>query len=186
MKFALKMILLLFVFLVSGCSHLQVSDKVDEQIEHIDHLISGFSATRYSNIYFSGQPPLDSFDKLKALGFQNIVNLRTSNEGNYDEKTEAQRVKEAGLNYTHIPVRGSAPLTDQKIEEITQAIVKNRSLGKTLVHCSSGNRVALWAGGQFYKDHGVSKEDAQKIARQIGLTKVSLQENLKNFLEDQP
>ena len=112
-----------------------------------------------------------------------VINLRTAVEGNYDASIEKQRAEAAGLNYTHTPVKGGAPLTDQRIDEITQAIAKNRSLGKTLVHCSSGNRVALWSGGHFFKDHGVSKEDAYKIALKVGLTKETLQKNLNQYLE---
>lgn len=183
MKLFFVTISLMFLLVTSGCSHVNTVKEKKYDIEQIENLLSGFNAARYSDIYFSGQPPLDQLRQLKEQGFENIVNLRQANEGAYSAVIEEKKVKEAGLNYAHIPLKGHTPLTDEKIAEITQAIVKNRELGKTLVHCSSGNRVALWVGGHFYNDHGLSKEDAYKIALKAGLTKEAIQETLNNYLD---
>ena len=168
-----------------GCSHFHTHETEQVELNQVENLLPDFNAARYNDIYFSGQPPLDQLDGLKELGFANIINLRQPMESGYEANVEEANAINAGLNYTHIPLKGNQPLTDEKIAEITAAVVKNRQLGKTLVHCSSGNRAALWLGGHFYKDHGVSKEDAYKIATQAGLNKETPMNVLKNYLEMQ-
>ena len=181
LKFA---IFSLMILLNTGCAHLEADKQTQAniEIEQVTDLLPGFSTTKYADLYFAGQPPLDQLATLKTKGFANIINLRQPKEGKYDASAEASAVTALGLNYTHIPIKGNEPLTDQTIEAITEAILANRTLGKTLVHCSSGNRVALWVGGHFFKDHGVPKALAIQIAEQAGLTSAKPKEMLENYL----
>src|SRR5688572_26474982 len=53
-----------------------------------------------------GQPSADTLRRLKDLGFQTVVNLRTASEpGVADEK---RLVEEAGLRYVHVPITAAS------------------------------------------------------------------------------
>ena len=145
-------------------------------------LTFGLKASQYKDIYFSGQPDLKKLVELKEKGFTNIINLRQSSEGSYKESQEKAAAENLKLNYTHIPMKGSDPLTNEMITQITKAIVKNRKSGKTLIHCGSGKRVAVWVGGHFYKDHGTSKEDAIQIPEKVGLGNGAFKKALDKYL----
>ena len=67
------------------------------------------------------------------------------------------------------------------MNRVTAEVVTQRKAGKILVHCSSGNRVALWVGAHFKKDHGYSADDARAIAKEMGLTKKELKEKLNAY-----
>jgi uncharacterized protein (TIGR01244 family) len=172
--------ILMFITMAS-CAHKE-APKGTTQVQQNVQISPNFKAQQYSDIYFSGQPPLADFTELKRQGFATVVNLRQSKENDYNAKDEKAAVEKSGLNYVHIPMSGDEPLTDEKIQTITQAVVKTRKEGKTLVHCSTGNRAGLWAGGHFYKDHGYSKEESMKVAEQLGLTNSKLKKNLQNYL----
>jgi len=172
----MRYLLFSFLLLTVSCAH---QSKVDEDVT----LYDGLKAQKYSNIYFSGQPDLKKFSALKAQGFATVINLRQKDEGKYKEGTEKAAVESTDLKYINIPTKGSAPLTDEHVSKITKAIVDNRSNGKVLVHCSSGNRAAMWAGAHFFRDHGFSKKEARRIAKKLGLNKDAPTKTLDSYLE---
>lgn len=175
----MRIILIIATLFTTACAH--NSEKLKNNVQ----LLEGFKAQQYSNIYFAGQPPIEKFDQLKNQGFSAVVNLRLAKENDYRASDEATAVRKAGLEYSHIPTSGSKPLTDEHLDKITKAVIAHRDSGKVLVHCSSGNRAALWAGGHFFKDHGFDKDEAAKIAKRLGLTKKVPASNLDSYLQKQ-
>lgn len=141
------------------------------------------TAHRYKDLYFSAQPSDNDFKQLKEQGFSAIVNLRLPNEGKYDAASEKKTVEGLGLKYVHIPMDSKDELTDSSISNITSAVVKSMGNGKVLIHCSSGNRVAMWLGGHFHKDHGFSKSQSMEIAKMLGLTKQPAIEKVDKYLK---
>ena len=139
-------------------------------------------ANRYSNIYFSSQPSTEDIKTLKEQGFTHIVNLRPSSE--YDEASERKTTKEVEMIYSQVPFKKSNSLTDPFISKVTKAVVKHRKKGKTLVHCGSGNRAALWVGGHFHKDHKYDKEASIEMAQKMGMTSEKMLEKLKVYLKN--
>lgn len=139
------------------------NQKVEENIS----IGVNLNAHRYADIYFSGQPSLLDIRNLKKQGFTHIINFRESSE--YDEKSERRLAKSLGMNYTQVPFNGKKPLTDSYIDSVTKAVKAHRSEGKTLVHCGSGNRVGVWVGGHFYKDHKYSKKQSVIMAKKMGM-----------------
>ena len=185
METSMKHLVLLLLFpLFFACAHKLTKSEALKKVEENVEILPELKGAKYSNIYFSGQPPLKNMAELKLKGFSTVINLRQEKENVYFASEEEKAVKEAGLSYVHAPMKGSEPLSDTKLKEITEAVVAHRKEGKILVHCSSGNRAALWAGGHFFSDHGSSKEEAFEIAKRLGLTNRSLQKNLKNYLEN--
>jgi len=135
----------------------------------------------YSNIHFSAQPNNDQIKTLKDQGFSTIINLRDPKEHN--EALEKETSKDVGLNYYNIPFYKNSKLDDQYISKVTKAVMKHRKEGKILIHCSSGNRAALWVGGHFHKDHKFSKEKSVELAKSLGLTKKGALTKLEKYLE---
>ena len=66
---------------------------------------------------------------------------------------------------------------------MTTAVKKHRKKGKVLIHCASGNRVGVWLGGHFHKDHGFSKEESLALAKKLGLTQEQAIANVKKYLK---
>lgn len=139
-------------------------------------------AQRFKDLYFSPQPSDKDFKKLKDQGFAAIVNLRLPKEGEYSVESDKKMAESLGLKYVHVPMDSKMDLTDESISEITSAVVKSRGNGKVLVHCSSGNRVGMWLGGHFYKDHGFSKSQSLEIAEKLGLTKKTAISKVEKYL----
>ncbi len=152
----------------------------DQKLEQNVIIGKNLKANRFTQLYFSGQPSTNDFSILKSQGFTHIVNLRGKKEGDYKESQEATQVKKLGIRYHNIPYTGA--LSNDLIDEVTAAVVKHRKEGKTLIHCSSGNRVGMWLGAHFHRDHGKSKTEALEIAKKLGLNKPQAIAKVKKYL----
>lgn len=173
----MKHIVVLIIALgMSACT--STSDKKDSSVVTIGN---DLSARKFSNIYFSGQPQEKDFKILKKQGFALVVNLRDPKE--HDEANEKKQVNQTGIEYVNIPFASSASLDDPFIEEVTKEVLKHRQKGKILIHCSSGNRAGVWAGGHFYKDHGYTKQKSIEISQQLGVTSRGALDKLKLYLD---
>ena len=140
-------------------------------------------AQRYSDIYFAGQPSDADLELLKKQGFTAVINLRQAQEQAYLEKDERKKVAELGLSYENLPTNPGESITDNFIDSVTSLVKKHRGSGKILIHCSSGNRVGMWLGGHFHKDHKFSKEESLDLALKLGLKKEKAIEKVKIYLD---
>lgn len=165
---------LLFLFSLANCSHSShkpiMSATLQQQLQ----------TSHYGNIYFSAQPTMAQIKALKHQGFATVINLRSPSE--YNELRERKTVNREGLKYYNFPIVGSEPISEVTMDNITQTIQDNRSKGKVLVHCSTSNRVGLWAGVHFYKDHGYSKTEAIEAGKKADITKDFIEQKLRDYL----
>jgi protein tyrosine phosphatase (PTP) superfamily phosphohydrolase (DUF442 family) len=166
-----------FMTSCSHSKHKEGTSKVEKNVV----IGKNLKANRFSNLYLSAQPSLEDLRDLKKQGFSTVINLRGPKE--YDEKAERNLLKTQGVNYYNIPFYKNSKLTDEYITSVTKKVMKHRKEGKLLVHCSSGNRVGIWLGGHFYKDHGLSKDESIKMAKDLGLTKEAAEKKLRLFLD---
>lgn len=167
----MKILLSLSLLFFFSCTHMsQKTATIGESL----------SAHQYKNLYFSGQPSDADFKKLKEQGFTHVINLRRETE--YDERAEEKLIKDLGMNYTHHPFPLDLKIDDAYVDKVTGSVLKHRKEGKTLVHCSSGNRVAIWLGAHFKKDHNQSSQNAYDIAEGLGLGKEAAKKALKEYL----
>jgi uncharacterized protein (TIGR01244 family) len=182
----LKSICLLVAILLamSACTHNHLEAALKSRPAESDLKIGdSLVARRYSDIYFSAQPTDADFQALKKQGFAAVINLRQSTEKDYSETKDRAKVEALGFTYKNIPTDSSQPITDEFIAQVTSAVKASRGKGKVLVHCSSGNRVAMWLGGHFHKDHGFSKKESLELAKKLGLNKQSAIERVETYLE---
>ena len=181
----MRYLLIFFSFSLSfavSCTSKKDPESVTKTKTKTVKIATDLRASQYMTIYFSGQPTEENFLELKKSGFTTVINLREDGEGAYSERAERDAVNAAELNYFHIPMNANAQLDDPIIQKITAKVRENRKSGKILVHCGSGNRAALWAGGHFFRDHKFKAHEAMSIAKSLGLTSPKLQENLEEYL----
>ncbi len=123
-----------------------------------------------SDVFISGQPTAQALRDLHAQGVTTVVNLRTPEEMSkrvpFDE---AALVKELGMEYVYIPMRGTAefPYSPAAVKSFAAAMTSAK--GKVLLHCTIAWRAShLWAAYLIqYRDVPVAM--ALQQARMINL-----------------
>jgi uncharacterized protein (TIGR01244 family) len=100
-----------------------------------------------SDVFISGQPTEQALRDLHTQGVTTVVNLRTPEEMSkrvpFDE---AALVKELGMDYVYIPMRGTAefPYSPEAVKSFAAAM--SGAKGKVLLHCTIAWRAShLWA-----------------------------------------
>ena len=109
---------------------------------------------------------------VKKMGYNSVINLRTTGEPGFDADAEAAAAKAAGINYIHLPFNAQAPdpaLVDNFLKAIT-----DKGNQPAFIHCASANRAAaLW----MVKRIAVDKWDVEKATEEataLGLTSPAL------------
>lgn len=104
------------------------------------------------NIVTAGELQARDIEVIAKAGVRHVIDLRVDSET--PDFDEAVAVRNAGMQYHNLPIRGADDLTPDNVARFDRLI---NSLGgrPTLVHCSSSNRVgalaalrAAWVQGQ--------------------------------------
>ena len=122
-----------------------------------------------SDLFIGGQPTEKALRDLKAKGVTTVINLRMPEEMKQIGFDEAALVKELGMNYVHIPMRGSAenPYGPKQLDQFAAAIAS--ADGKVLLHCTVAWRAShIWAA-YLIRDRGVPAASAIAQTRSINL-----------------
>jgi len=122
------------------------------------------------DVFISGQPTEQALRDLHAQGVTTVVNLRTPEEMSkrvpFDE---AALVKELGMEYVYVPVRGNAEFPYSPAAVKSFAAAMSGAKGKVLLHCTIAWRAShMWAAYLIqYRDVPVAT--ALQQARTINL-----------------
>jgi uncharacterized protein (TIGR01244 family) len=123
-----------------------------------------------SDVFISGQPTAQALRDLHAQGVTTVVNLRTPEEMQkrvpFDEPA---LVKELGMEYVYIPMRGTAefPYSPEAVKSFAAAM--SSAKGKVLLHCTIAWRAShLWAA-YLIQYRNVPVATALQQARMINL-----------------
>jgi uncharacterized protein (TIGR01244 family) len=122
-----------------------------------------------TDLFIGGQPTEKALRDLKARGVTTVINLRMPEEMGQIGFDEAALLKELGITYVHIPMRGSAenPYGPKQLDTFATAIAA--APGKVLLHCTVAWRAShLWAA-YLIRDRGVPVATALAQARSINL-----------------
>ena len=122
-----------------------------------------------SDLFIAGQPTEKALRDLKAKGVTTVVNLRMPEEMKQIGFDEAALLKELGMNYVHIPMRGSAenPYGPKQLDQFAAAIAAADA--KVLLHCTVAWRAShIWAA-YLIRDRGVPVATALAQTRSINL-----------------
>ena len=135
-----------------------------------------------SDVFISGQPTEQALRDLHAQGVTTVVNLRTPEEMSkrvpFDE---AALVKELGMEYVYLPMRGTAefPYSSEAVKSFAAAM--SGAKGKVLLHCTIAWRAShLWAA-YLIQYRGVPVATALQQARTI-----NLMDDMRMDAEQQP
>jgi uncharacterized protein (TIGR01244 family) len=98
------------------------------------------------DVFNAGQPTEAALRELSAKGVTTVVNLRMPEEMAKVGFDEAALIKELGLAYVHIPMRGTKenPYGPSELDRFATTLASAR--GKVLLHCTVAWRAShLWA-----------------------------------------
>jgi uncharacterized protein (TIGR01244 family) len=126
----------------------------------------------------AGRPTADGLQRLRALGFRTVIDLRTDAEEGVAEEEEI--VREQGLRYARIPVT-PASLRPADVEAVAK-LIDDPSAGPVLLHCSSANRTGgVWAVIQATR-RGTSLDEALEVGRKAGLRSEAMIEAVRRVI----
>ena len=142
------------------------------------HKIASLKAPKLWHMSFSGQPSKKDLMEAKAKGYEVVINLRSPDELDYDEKVVS---KELGLEYYNGPLLNAQKEIDPYAVITLEQIHKKTHHQKQLIHCSSGNRAAAWFAVHQIVKHFKHAEDAIRASEKLGITKEPIREKVRRF-----
>jgi len=123
-----------------------------------------------SDVFISGQPTERALRDLRAQGVTTVVNLRTPEEmSSRVPFDEAALVKELGMEYVYLPMRGTSefPYSPDAVKSFAGAM--SSAKGNVLLHCTIAWRAShLWAA-YLIQYRGVPVATSLHQARMINL-----------------
>jgi uncharacterized protein (TIGR01244 family) len=135
--------------------------------------ITGLFQAKFASVgddmFIAGQPTEKALRELKAKGVTTVVNLRMPEEMARVGFDEAALVKELGIKYVYIPMRGSAenPYGPKELDTFAAAMAS--ADGKVLLHCTIAWRAShLWAA-YLIRERKVPVATALSQTRMINL-----------------
>ena len=135
--------------------------------------ITGLFQAKFASVgddlFIAGQPTERALRELKAKGVTTVVNLRMPEEMKQIGFDEAALLKELGMTYVHLPMRGSPenPYGPKQLDAFAAAVASAE--GKMLLHCTVAWRAShLWAA-YLIRDRGVPVATALAQTRAINL-----------------
>jgi uncharacterized protein (TIGR01244 family) len=106
------------------------------------------------DMFIAGQPTEKALRDLRAKGVTTVVNLRMPQEMSQVGFDEAALVKELGMKYVYIPMRGTPenPYGPKQLDTFAEAM--SSADGKVLLHCTIAWRAShLWAAYLIRERH---------------------------------
>src|SRR4051812_45910940 len=137
------------------------------------------------DLFIGGQPTEKALRELRTRGVTTVVNLRMPEEMAQIGFDEAALVKELGMKYVHIPMRGTPenPYGPKQLDTFAAAMAA--ADGKLLLHCTVAWRAShLWAA-YLIRERKVPVATALAQTRQINLMddmRMGDQQPLEGFL----
>ena len=125
----------------------------------------------------AGQPSGEHLRSVAEAGYRAVLDLRTPEEPRGLD--EPEEVREAGMEYVGLPV--SPDTLDEETFDRFRDLMNDPERRPALVHCSSANRVGALLMPFMILDEGKSREEATRIARQIGLKSDELEQKALEY-----
>lgn len=166
-------VLSILIALPTGAQSIVGKDKTGPVPNPVNLDASGMFQAKFvgvgDDMFIGGQPTERALRELRAKGVTTVVNLRMPEEMARVGFDEAALVKELGMKYVHIPMRGTAdhPYGPKELDTFAGAMAA--ADGKVLLHCTIAWRAShLWAA-YLIRDRKVPVADALAQTRMINL-----------------
>ena len=118
------------------------------------------------NVFAAGQPTADQIARLAQMGFVRVIDLRPAAEDHGSD--EPAILAAAGMEYLSLPIAAEADLASAAVNQLDQWL-GDASIGKTLIHCASGNRVGALLALRAAWHQNFGTEQALQLGRVAGL-----------------
>src|SRR5262245_46610450 len=165
--------LTILIALPAGAQSIVGKDKTGPVPNPVNLDTSGMFQAKFVSVgddmFIGGQPTEKALRELRARGVTTVVNLRMPEEMARVGFDEAALVKELGMKYVHIPMRGTAtnPYGPKQLDAFVAAL--DAADGKVLLHCTVAWRAShLWAAYLIRERH-MPVETALAQTRHINL-----------------
>jgi uncharacterized protein (TIGR01244 family) len=165
--------LCVLIALPAGAQPIVGKDKTGVVPNPVNLDIAGLFQAKFVSVgddmFIGGQPTERALRELRAKGVTMVVNLRMPEEMARVGFDEAALVKELGIKYVYIPMRGTAdhPYGPKQLDAFAAAMAS--ADGKVLLHCTVAWRAShLWAAYLIRERH-VPVETALTQTRMINL-----------------
>jgi uncharacterized protein (TIGR01244 family) len=122
------------------------------------------------DVFIGGQPTEKALRDLKAQGVTTVVNLRSPQEMQSAVKFDEEAlVKQLGMRYVYIPMRGTPelPYSPAGLDKFAEAM--KTADGKVLLHCTIAWRASHMWSAYLIRERGIPVEDALANGRAINL-----------------
>ena len=166
-------VVVVFLTLPAAAQSIVGKDKTAPVPNPVNLDITGLFQAKFVSIgddmFIGGQPTERALRELRAKGVTTVVNLRMPQEMTQIGFDEAALVKELGMRYVPIPMRGSAenPYGPKELDAFTAAMAS--ADGKVLLHCTIAWRAShLWAA-YLIRERKTPVATALSQARSINL-----------------
>lgn len=166
----------LTVALAATSAHAQSvvgKDKTGPVPNPVNLDITGMFQAKFASVgddmFIGGQPTEKALRDLKARGVTTVVNLRMPEEMAQIGFDEAALLKELGIRYVHIPMRGTPenPYGPKQLDAFAAAM--SSADGKVLLHCTVAWRAShMWAA-YLIRDRKMPVETVLAQTRSINL-----------------
>jgi uncharacterized protein (TIGR01244 family) len=98
------------------------------------------------DVFIGGQPTERALRELRSQGVTTVINLRSPPEMTRVPFDEAALVKELGMEYVYLPMRGTPELPYSPAAVKSFATAMSNAKGRVLLHCTIAWRAShLWA-----------------------------------------
>lgn len=144
--------------------------------QHFSELLTPKSAPPEDKVIVTGALDKEKVAILQQAGVEYVINLQPTNELTFDEQ---RALSEAGIDYTHVPIRGAEDLRQTVIMKFDKAVQQGHGKN-TLIHCKSGNRVGAAVALRAGWLRGRKMDTALEWGKNYGLAE--LEEEVKNRL----
>jgi len=163
----------LLITLPAGAQSIVGKDKTGPVPNPVNLDTAGLFQAKFVSVgddmFIGGQPTEKALRELKAKGVTTVVNLRMPEEMAHVGFDEGALVKELGMKYVHIPMRGTAenPYGPKQLDTFAAAMAS--ADGKVLLHCTIAWRAShLWAA-YLIRERKVPVAEALAQTRMINL-----------------
>jgi len=165
--------LTVLVTLPAGAQNIAGKNKTGPVPNPVDLDTTGMFQAKFVSVgddmFIGGQPTEKALRELRAKGVTTVVNLRMPEEMAQVGFDEAALVKELGIKYVYIPMRGTADHPFGPKELDTFAAAMTAADAKVLLHCTIAWRAShLWAA-YLIRERKVPVADALAQTRMINL-----------------
>jgi protein tyrosine phosphatase (PTP) superfamily phosphohydrolase (DUF442 family) len=142
------------------------------------------------NLFIAGQPSDSALRALRAQGVLTVITLRTPPELANRQAVpfdEEKLVKELGMTWVQIPVRGDSlyPYTPEAVDKFAAAL-KAAGGGKVLLHCTIAYRASHIYTAYLVKYRGIPLDSALKHGRAINFGTLPFEGFMGEPMEPRP